>query len=221
MAFDKTLPTNATKIRNYPTVLTDNFSAIEEGDITLKYWQVNFIERNSVPGAPPPTNDPTRADNTMILFSKQDGAGETELWILDDRSPANNYQITEAGKLGSQNTQFVTQDISFGTETSTYSSTNMIAYWAIISSGGAVVASSGGITAVRNSTGRYTVTFTTPQSTVNYGVNVTCENTSTGDNPHICNYFSKNINNFQVLIKNQNGTSVDRAFTITIYGGRS
>ena len=51
MAFDKTLPTNNTKIRNYPTVLTDNWSAIQAGDLTFKAWQVNFADRDLVPGA--------------------------------------------------------------------------------------------------------------------------------------------------------------------------
>ncbi len=119
MAYDKTLPANSTKIRNYPTVLTNNFAAIEEGDISLKHWQINFIERNAVPGAPPPANDPTRADDTMIMFSKQDSAGETELFLLDDRSPANNFQITQNGALGSTSTQVNANGLAFDVDSTT------------------------------------------------------------------------------------------------------
>jgi len=117
MTYDKTLPTNTTKIRNYPTVLTDNFAALEEGDISLKHWQVNFIERNAVPG--PISNDPTRADNTMILYSKQDGAGETELFVIDDRNPANVTQLTEEGALGSTSTQVNANGVAFDVDATT------------------------------------------------------------------------------------------------------
>jgi len=220
MAFDKTLPTNSTKIRNYPTVLGDNFAAIEEGDLTFTPWQINFIERNAVPGAPPPANDPTRQDDTIIMFSKQDGAGETELFILDDRNPANNFQITEAGKIGSASTQFVAQDISFAAETATYASTNMVAYWAKVASTGILQGSSGGFTSVRNSLGNYTLTFTTVQGSVNYGVNVTVKNNNSSDNPHIANYHTPAVGTVQVMIRNQNGTAVDREFSISVFGGR-
>jgi len=220
MAFDKTLPTNSTKIRNYPTVLGDNFAAIEEGDLTLTHWQINFIERNAVPGAPPPANDPTRQDDTMIMFSKQDGAGETELFILDDRSPANNFQITEAGKIGSASTQFVAQDISFAAETATYASTNMVAYWGYISSAGVIQDSSGGFTSARNSVGNYTITFSVAQSSGNYGVNLTARNNNSSDNPHIANYHTQVAGSFKVMIRNQNNTPVDRGFSFSVFGGR-
>lgn len=220
MAYDKTLPSNTTKIRNYPTVLTDNFSAIEQGDISLKHWQINFIERNAVPGAPPPANDPTRADDTIILFSKQDGASETELYFMDDRNPANIVQLTEAGKVGSANTQFVAQDISFAAETATYNSGNMVAYWAKISSAGAIQGSSGGVTSARGSVGNYTVTFTVPQGSVNYGVNVSVKNNNSSDNPHIANYHTPAVGTVQVMIRNQNNTPVDREFSISVFGAR-
>lgn len=85
MAWDSTLPTNTTKIRNYPTVLTDNFIAIE-GDISLKSWQMNFAERDSVPGAPPPAVDPTGTADTCILFSKTDPTGNPEMFHMDETS---------------------------------------------------------------------------------------------------------------------------------------
>lgn len=221
MAFDKTLPSNSTKIRNYPTVLGDNFSALEEGDLTFKQWQVNFIERNAVPGAPPPANDPTRADDTMILFSKQDGASETELFFMDDRNPATITQLTEDGKIGSATTQFVALDISFEAETSLYNSGNMVAYWGNVSSAGTLLESSGGITSVRTSVGNYTVTFSVAQSTVNYGVTIGVRNNNSADNIHVANYHTNVVGSFKVTIRNQNNTAVDRAFSVSINGGRA
>ena len=84
MAWDDTLPANSTKIRNYPTVLTDNFQAIEQGGITLKHWQVNFIDRQQVPGAPPPAATPTSATDTMIMYSNEDALTNTELFVMND-----------------------------------------------------------------------------------------------------------------------------------------
>ena len=119
MAFDKTLPTNSTKIKNYPTVLTNNFAGIQTGDETFKVWQLNFADRNQVAGAPPPTQDPTRIDDTMIVFSKDDPDGETELFIIDDRSTANNFQITQNGALGSTTTPLNGSSLSMDVDATT------------------------------------------------------------------------------------------------------
>ena len=222
MAFDKALPTNNTKIRNYPTVLNDNFAAIQTGDITFKTWQINFTDRDLVDGAPPPTQDPTRSDDTIILFSKQDAVNaETELFLLDDQNPANEIQLSQVGKLGSATTQIAAQDVSFATETSTYASTNMVAYWAVVNSGGSIVAQSGGLGSSRIIQGIYQITFDTPQSSVNYGIHLTCEMSILTDNVHLANPHTKTVNGFGVIMRNINNTNVDRAFTVTIYGGRS
>ncbi len=119
MSFDATLPSNSTKIRNYPTVLNNNFASVEEGDITLRYWQINFAERDSVPGAPPPAVDPVREDDTMIIFSKQNADSRTDLFVLDDRGPANNFQITQDGSLGSTSTPLNASNISFDVDSTT------------------------------------------------------------------------------------------------------
>ena len=219
MAWDKTLPANSTKIRNYPTVLTDNFSAIEEGELTLKHWQVNFIERDAVPGAPPPTNDPTRADDTMILFSKQDPAAETELFFMDDQNPANIVQLSETGKLGSALTQLVLLNISFGSETTEYVSDNLVGYWATVDTGGNILSQSGGLSAVRDSTGRFTITFTTAQSDALYGVHLSVENNA--GNSHVATYHTKTVNDFQITIVNQNASKLNNPFTVSIYGKRA
>jgi len=98
MAYDKDLPTSLTKIRNYPTVLTDNWAAIEEGDITLKPWTINMVRRQSVAG--PIATDPTREDDMMFLFSKGAATEESEAYIMDDQNPANIIQVTQGGRLG-------------------------------------------------------------------------------------------------------------------------
>lgn len=91
MAWDKSLPSNSTKIRNYPTVLGANFAAIEEGGDTLQFWKSNYIERDAIPSAPPAT--PTRIDNTLQLYSRQVDS-QRQLFLLDAESPANDIQLT-------------------------------------------------------------------------------------------------------------------------------
>lgn len=216
MAFDKTLPSNSTKIRNYPTVLTDNFAAIEEGDLTLVHWQVNFIERNAVPGAPPPANDPTRQDDTMILFSKQDSGGETELFFLDDRSPANNVQITENGALGSVATQISLDSLTFDSGTTTFDENNLInAHGAFNSAGTASHVNA--CTVVRASTGRYNVTFSVARANTNYAVTANA-NDNTG-NSRACKIGNVTVNGFQIHVVNGSGTSRDAGCYFMVVGG--
>lgn len=119
MAFDKTLPQNSTKIRRYPEVLTDNFAAIQTGDDTFQVWQLNFIDRDLVPGAPPPTQDPTRVDDTIIIYSKQNADGETDLFLMDDRAIANIIQVSQDGALGSTSTSLNAKDLSFDVDPTT------------------------------------------------------------------------------------------------------
>jgi len=162
MAFDKTLPTNSTKIRNYPTVLTNNFAAIEEGDTTLQYWKSNFIERNAIPSAP--AVDPSRIDDVMQVYSKQNADGETDLYVIDDRSTANIIEITENGKMGGRATSAVFQDISIGTNTFVNTQNSFVfAYGSIPSGGGAIIGGVGLGTATTGTVGSdsdaYTVTF--------------------------------------------------------------
>lgn len=158
MAFDKTLPSNSTKIRNYPSVLTDNFSAIQQGDDSFQSWQVNFVDRDTVPGAPPPTQDPTRNDDTMIVFSKNDASGESELFVMDDRNPANIIQFTENGSLGSYSTTVKLDSFSFDSNF-TYNEDNIVKAWAKCASGGTFTKNRGFDSISKGGTGIFTLTL--------------------------------------------------------------
>ncbi len=108
MSWDSSLPSNTTKMRQYPTVLTNNFVQIEQGAdngdvISLQQWQVNFIQRTSIPGNPPPSLDPTTTANTITFYSKLDN--NAQMFIRDDQ--ANIIQLTQDGKLGA-----VTQSVA-------------------------------------------------------------------------------------------------------------
>lgn len=79
MAFDKTQPTNTTKIRNLGTVIRPNWQAIEEGGVSFKPYATNFANRT--PLAVP--NDPPAIANTFILYCKQDSTGLPQLYGCD------------------------------------------------------------------------------------------------------------------------------------------
>lgn len=124
MAWDKSLPANQTKIRNYPSVLTGNFAAVEEGQDSLKQWKINLIERNAIPSAP--ATDPTRVDDVMQLYSKQNADGNTDLYVLDDRNPANVIELTENGKVGGRSQDFVMQNFYFEDNATSYNQGNIV-----------------------------------------------------------------------------------------------
>lgn len=88
MAFDVTLPADTTKIRNLGTVIRPNWVAIQDGESTFKPKAVNFNNR-TVSG---PSNNPTAIADTFILFSKQDAAGNPELYGINQSS--NVIQLT-------------------------------------------------------------------------------------------------------------------------------
>lgn len=79
MAWDKTQPTNSTKIRNAPGVIQANWKAIEDGDATLKPQALNLDNRTPL-GV---TNNPAQIANTMVLFCKEDTPGQTQLYAID------------------------------------------------------------------------------------------------------------------------------------------
>lgn len=153
MAWDKNLPQDSTKIRNYPTLLTNNFKAVEEGDQGLEHWQVRFNDRDALGIA----SNPTRADDEMAIFSKDDGTN-TEMYIMDDQNPANFIQITQAGDLGSTSTDIVCNDITIGSSNTSFSANQAIVAHATVNSAGTLVNGFNITGATRQDKGRYQIT---------------------------------------------------------------
>ena len=96
MAWDDSLPSNSTKIRNYPTVLTDNWKAIEENDTgvvatSLNQWAIHLIDRSTIGGS----NTPSRLDNINQIYTRNDGS-TNQLYMLDSENPANEVQLTRS-----------------------------------------------------------------------------------------------------------------------------
>lgn len=98
MAFDKTQPTNTTKIRNLGTVIRPNWVAIEEGNSSFKPQALNLNNRTVLGIAPNPTAIP----NSMVLFSKSDASGKTQLCTIDPDSHVTQISAAVA-PLSAQN----------------------------------------------------------------------------------------------------------------------
>lgn len=84
MAYDVTQPTDTTKLRNLGTVIRPNWVAIQDADTTFRPVAINLAERNAV--APPIPNDPVALAQAYLIYSKQDAAGNTELFGINENS---------------------------------------------------------------------------------------------------------------------------------------
>lgn len=89
MAWDAAEPQDTTKIRDLGTVIRPNWVAIEEADSTFKPDALN-LDNRTVAGLPV---NPTAIANAFIMYSKSDGAGNTQLYGIDPSS--NVIQFTK------------------------------------------------------------------------------------------------------------------------------
>ena len=87
-AWDSTQPENTTKLRRLGDVIRPNFKAIESADSTFKPEAINLADRTPLVSP----NDPTAVAASVILYSKQDGAGKPQLYSIDPDS--NIIQLT-------------------------------------------------------------------------------------------------------------------------------
>lgn len=220
MSWDASLPSNTTKMRQYPEVLTNNFAQIEQGAdnggvISLAHWQVNFVDRQTVPGAPPPAVNPTQTADTIILFSKTDT--NAEAYIMDDQGII--MQLTQDGNIGSTATPFAMSQISFDT-TLSYNQANMV------TAKGSVNGVTGVGSGLFNCTsaggaGQYTITFTNAMSNLNYQVNATAQMSGSNHQRVAC-WRNKTLNDVQITIRrtDQSGSFQAENFDFVIIGGR-
>lgn len=89
MAFDTTQPTDTTKLRLVGNVIRPNWVAIEDGESTFKPKAINLNNR-TVSG---PSNDPTAIADTFILYSKEDGGGNPELYGINENSDVIQFSL--------------------------------------------------------------------------------------------------------------------------------
>lgn len=91
MAWDKAEPQDTTKIRNLGTVIRPNWVAIEDAETGFKPAAINFNDR-TVAGY---SNDPTAIADAYITYCKTDGAGNSELFGIDENSVVSQFTSTD------------------------------------------------------------------------------------------------------------------------------
>ena len=81
MAWNKNLPDDATKIRNAPTVIQENWDAIESGSSSLEIGSVNYYDRNAAGSTY--SSDPAIISTSSILYAKKDSDNISRIFALD------------------------------------------------------------------------------------------------------------------------------------------
>lgn len=84
MAWVKTLPADDTKLRIGPSVIRDNWAAIENGEDTLKLLSSNLNDRTPNPA----NNDPAALAASVKLYVKQDNRTpkNQQIYAIDPNS---------------------------------------------------------------------------------------------------------------------------------------
>jgi len=226
--FNSGLPANTTKIREYPDVLQNNFNGIKVGDLSFKPYAVNLPERTSL--APPYNVVPTRSDDTMILYADADGAGsgETELWVLDDRNPANEIQLTQDGDLGASGTTVRASALSIGSTPLSIGINQMVVASGSFDTNGTLLYGVNMAAVSHPGTGSYNVAVNADVLlNSNYIVLVTVYNDGTfGDSERVGNVVTTAApvaatpTNIAIKIRSGGGSSNDQRFNVVVIGGR-
>lgn len=145
-----TLPQGTTKIRMAPTILQQRWENIQRGEVPSEKWLL--AKRAGNPGT---------IANSGNIFTKDGGAGITELFYKDDSS--NTTQLTKAGGVGALSQKVYANAITMqpgATEINNTQKAFCCAYGVITGGTGALGAGSYNIaSSVRNSSGRYTITW--------------------------------------------------------------
>ena len=217
MAFDKTQPTDKTKIRTTGVVIRPNWEAIEEGDSSFRPYALNLQNRTPLGVA----NDPDTIADTYILYEKNDGAGNPELFGKD--GSGNIVQLSEGGSLGSKNTNINASTLSFDGGTFKNNQNAMVTAWSsVIVSGGVITSQTNyGMSWVRTATGSYTATFNSSQvNNDNYAVIGTTVSDIIPTLLTLSSTVAKNTSGFGIKIVRPPNSAFDQSFMVTVLGGR-
>lgn len=212
MAFDKTQPTDTTKIRNLGTVIRPNWVAIEEADSTFQPYAINLTDRD----AAALSSNPTAIATAYITYCKQDASGDPEFFGIDPSS--NVVQLTDAGFVGGPSQKLKTSGIRFGTATVDYARNNVISSWIKWTESGGILTTqaSSRMSVARISEGLYQFTLSDTRANANY---IPLGNSDTGGNSRVFKFGTQTTTTFRVNIQNGDGNSRDSGGFVAVIGG--
>lgn len=213
MAFSPSLPADNSKVRNFPSEIRDNFTAIDNGDDSFAPDRLNL----SVQGS-----NPTLLDNAIILYSK-DSSSESALYAKNDADDV--IQMTDQEYIGGASQKMKAVSIRFGTGTIDNNQNAMCTAWGRFNTSGGTVAAYN-CTAARTSTGFFTITFDTAMANANYSVVVHSMATATLDEFTTLASVRKYSTNaptttaFKIkIVDTPNYSPINAEFSIMVFGG--
>lgn len=209
MAFDAAEPQDTTKIRNLGVVIRPNWVAINEADSSFRPYALNLQNRTPL-GV---SNDPSNIADTSIIYVKDDGAGNPELYAED--GSANIIQMTEAGRLGGPSTNVKMNNFRFGSSTTDYSRNNIIGAYVRWNSAGTALTSFG-CSIAKISTGVYRVTLDEARTSTNYVPVASVENEG---NQRTAKISIQSTTQFQIRIENSSQSGRDTGGYCHVVGG--
>lgn len=108
MAWVSGQPADGSKIRNFPELTRDNFTAIEDGDTSLEYTFLNLSEQAS---------PPSDLASDIRLYG---AAGTTYTSLFAHNENGDDIQLTDDNLLGATTQSLALQDLTFDTSDSKY-----------------------------------------------------------------------------------------------------
>ena len=211
MAWNKSLPADATKLRLSASIIRSNWDAIETGGVPYTKLQ---LAKQAV--------NPTRQNSTGWLFTKDPGTGFSELYYEDDRNPAKVLELTSNGRLGNSTATAIIQNLTFN---GTYNNTQaaMVSAYARCGSAGGVTYGNNIASCTRTGTGNYTIVTSAVFNNANVSVQLTSYQASSDTPAGITVLsdptFAAGQVSFDVEIKNRSGSAIDRKFFVVVCGG--
>jgi hypothetical protein len=211
MAWIKTKPANDTKLRLSPSLITENWAAIENGDVPNVKLQLAKQAGN-----------PTQIADSGFVFTKK--PSQTELYYADDTATPVITQITNNGGIGATTQRIYTSGITFSGSYQNVSDSFVSAWARCTGTASGFLGTAFHIAScTRTATGEYTIATDATFSDGDVAVIGTSRQLSS-DTPGTFNWlvksFAAGVVTVTVEIKNRSGNHVDRAFDIMILGGR-
>lgn len=207
--FDGSQPANDSKIRDFPSLVRDNFNAIVEGDSTASLTKANLTVQGG---------NPTLIANKLILFAK-DSNSESALFVKNDAD--DTLQLTDQEFLGGETQKVKAASIQFGTKTIENNQNAMCTAWGYFSSSGTTVAAYNCSCTRTADPGKYRITFDSALANANYAA--VCMSGRTVANPRVINLDlneTKTASKFDIQIRNSSESLLNEPFSVIVFGGQ-
>lgn len=222
MAYQSGQPADSSRIRDFASLTRENFEAIEDGTSSNGFSQLNVNVKIG--------GETTEVADWFRLYAATDSS-ETALYGKTyDGSGGNSIQFTENEFLGATSQKLRATSLNFdaltygdGTTPVANTQQGQATAWGFFTGAGATI-SAYNCSCSKDSTGKYTISFTNAMNNANYVVSATTRAGTSNAGRAIDIQDSSvtyDVNGFKVITRNRGGspTETDTAFSVVVYGG--